>query len=57
MPKRATDSCTYKGADLAGQSKGGVLAVVDTLFVEVANVELDTGVVLGGDELVAPSAA
>lgn len=48
-------TCTHHGADLASQSKGGESTGVNTT-VQVADVNLHAGVVLGGDQLVAPRA-
>lgn len=48
---------THNGADLAGQGKGGELAIVSAVLVQVADVNLDAGVVLSCDQLVGPRAA
>ncbi len=56
-PHWLLEGATHDGADLARQSKGRELAIVDAVLVEVANVNLDARVVLGRDELVAPRAA
>lgn len=44
-------------ADLAGEGKGREVPGVDSLLVQVANVDLDAGMVLSGDQLVRPGAA
>ena len=44
------------GADVAGERERRRRAGEDALRVEVADVDLDGGVVLGGDELVGPRA-
>lgn len=48
---------TYHAANLAGQGECAELAVVHALLVEVAHVQLNAGMVLGRNELVAPRAA
>lgn len=48
---------SYLGADLACQRKGGESVVVLALLVQVANVHLNAGMVLGCDQLVCPRAA
>lgn len=48
---------TYHAANAAGQREGGEGAIVDTLLVQVADVNLDAGVVLSCDQLVGPGAA
>jgi hypothetical protein len=48
---------THHGADLARQSKSAELAVVHAVLVQVANIQLDTGMVLGCNQLVGPRAA
>jgi hypothetical protein len=47
---------SHLSANLACQSKGGELVAVHTLLVQVANVHLDAGMVLGCDQLVCPRA-
>ncbi len=44
----------YLGADLAVQGQGGEGAVVHTVLVQMADVQLHRPVVLGSDELVSP---
>lgn len=48
---------THHAANLASQGKGGELAIVHALLVEVADVQLHAGMVLGRDKLVGPRAA
>jgi hypothetical protein len=40
------------GADKAGEGVGGELLGVDAILVQLANVDLDRGVVLGSDDAV-----
>ncbi len=47
----------YLCPDLACQCKCCELIVVDAVIAEVADVDLDTGMVLGSDQLVGPSTA
>lgn len=57
-PRRpVSPSGTYGQADAAVQGKGGEGAIVDAALVEVADVDLHRGVVLGRDQLVGPRAA
>lgn len=47
---------TYHAPHEPGEGEGGVLPVVDTGLVEVADVDLHGSVVLGLDEAVGPAA-
>ena len=48
-------ACTaHHDANLAGQRESGELAIVHTLLVQVANVDLHAGVVLSCNQLVRP---
>ena len=49
-------SAAYHDADFARQGQRGECPVVDALLVQVPDVDLHAGVVLGGDELVGPGA-
>jgi hypothetical protein len=47
----------YLSADLASKGEGCELASVDTLLVQVPDVNLYASMILGGDQLVCPRAA
>ena len=55
LPSKSPPPLT--GADLAGQGKGGELAVVGAVLVQLAKVDLDAGMVLSCNQLVGPRAA